>query len=895
MSKYKQNIASKAFSLIIVFIFIVSCLALGYSAIKVNSAQFNNTVLETSTYLGDAGDDYTGGVKYDLNGNIIVALNSTKTFTEPTNSVDGGGNGMLIKMNNLGTQIISVTRVAEWVDNFEINKLNGTFAVATNDGIKVISSDLQTLIFSDQINSLGSGLNSTSGGPGEIFSNGRAVSIGQNGNIAFLSSKAFRVYSPTGTVLTNSNIGNTYVNTIALDTENESIYLGGYTQDNSYVCAAGDMTCNNVPAGGCGQYQSPFIRAFGYNGSEKYREYHWDHSDVLKNNYNLCADSEVMKLKVRNNKLYMLGKSDGGNSIFRQDPRSASTSCGCIVTVNETPAVTYAFTDTFFANGAPTNAWLLKFDITPTSLTPTLGQTNVSRLPSGSNANKTNSFIPIDFEVDSTGSVAMVAEAASEFAHRSIQTLTIKNSSIVNQPLSVYNGGDAVIYVLSADFKQRITGTAVPGNVGQKARGVDILNGNWTYQGRTSGAGGTITSGNALQPTAGGLKDSFLVVKGVTSNTASSSSSSVSVSVSASPSASSSVSTSTSSVSNSSTSPATSSSASVSSSAASVASVSSVSSVSSANSVSSSSAPASASSATSVAPASSSSSTSISNSSNGVSSISSSSSSVSTSSQSSVSAPSSSSSALSAASSASVSSASSATSSSNSTISSSSSVSTSVSSSANSTSSSTSSQASSSNASNASSQTSSSSQFSNASTSANSSANRSTEPQTELVLEIAANVNNQETISTKPLKLKNGQIARNIDITVFIKNPSGKTITVKTKTNNEGSLVLKIANNSLTIADLLTSIKVNAADYELLGGTIKDLQEYGQYSAYSQLADSDGSIKTSNTIYWQKNKPSSAFGLPRSGNIGLDFIIYIIPVILTIATIYFIVKRVKKS
>ena len=308
MNKQKSltllTIATLLFSIIF-----ISILNISSGNIKASAAQDNLTKFETSTYLGSTGNDGVGGMGFSRDGNFLyVAINSTgNDYNLAPKIIDGGGDGMVLKMNRGGTVILDIARVSDFIDDLKVDPVSGNVVIIGDGGVKSIAGDFSGLIFKNDFGTGGSGI----GTSGNLDRNGRRLSIGANGNIAALINKSFTIYQQNGTIIKSSQIGNTAVNTIAIDSGSETVFLGGYTQKDGGLCS---------------KYKSPFVRAFDYNAVEKYKLYDWTQTEVSTanpiNSVNNCADSEVKVLNIgKDGNLLMGAISDGGNNVFRHKPK----------------------------------------------------------------------------------------------------------------------------------------------------------------------------------------------------------------------------------------------------------------------------------------------------------------------------------------------------------------------------------------------------------------------------------------------------------------------------------------------------------------------------------------------------------------------------------------------
>jgi hypothetical protein len=113
------------------------------------------------------------------------------------------------------------------------------------------------------------------------------------------------VFDPQGTQLGDFSVSGTTIDDLAVHAESGSVLATGYRQSDE---------------GACQQYKSTFVRSYAYDGTLKWTNYDWDGTEV--DDTEDCADSEGKGLAIgRDGKLYYAGKSDGGNTVHRKQPR----------------------------------------------------------------------------------------------------------------------------------------------------------------------------------------------------------------------------------------------------------------------------------------------------------------------------------------------------------------------------------------------------------------------------------------------------------------------------------------------------------------------------------------------------------------------------------------------
>ena len=207
----------------------------------------------------------------------------------------------------------------------------------------------------------------------------------------------------------------------------------------------------------------------------------------------------------------MTGWTDGGNSVFRSNPRDLSQKV--------TNVVIDKYNETWGMSGATSIAYFAKLDLNTGN--HELGQFLLSRMDNNSG----NSVGIKSLFVDNNENIYLGGSAYYKMGDNR------DTKKINNQLVGAYGGGDAYIYKVNSTMNQRLmwhtwtaTSTVSSGN---EVNGIYERDGLFTFAGTAKG--GDILTAQAIQSSKGGLKEAFFGVWGdVNPSVASSSSSLVS-------------------------------------------------------------------------------------------------------------------------------------------------------------------------------------------------------------------------------------------------------------------------------------------------------------------------------------------------------------------------------
>ena len=300
---------------------------------------------------------------------------------------------------------------------------------------------------------------------------GRHCAVGADGTVAALVGNEAAVYGADGVALGRWTVGGTAQNDLAVDGQNHIVIVTGYTQVSSNL-------------------QVPFIRAYSYNGTVRWRSYDFPVGTVGLG----TADTRGERVAIgRDGKLYFVGSINGGTgaSSFNRDPHDASKGA------SDRTVVTDMYTNPSNV-GAVKILWLGRF--TPTDGSLMLAQSLLTRRSD----EQGNSLGAAGLSADADGTVYLAGGAAAFLANRDAAT-------VGGVRVGPY-GGDAYALVIAPDFTERwlwVPFTAPTGGSGS-ATAISV-------RGDTVAMAATLSSGafisvHAVQPAPGGGADAYLAV-----------------------------------------------------------------------------------------------------------------------------------------------------------------------------------------------------------------------------------------------------------------------------------------------------------------------------------------------------------------------------------------------
>ena len=414
------------------------------SPCAVSGTSANNLAVCSASFLGGSSDDDGSAVEIAPDKTVVFAgtiignnFGKIPLNLKAGNSTAYGGNGTIIRTDSSGKTILSVTRLGSAINDMDINRSNGRIAVVGSFGLAVLSSQGNQVAWSRNTNN--------GAGGGATISAGRRVAVGKNGEVAALFNKQVTVYDGNGNQLGQFTPSGTYVEDVAVDSTTGSVIVTGFSQKDG---------------GGCSQLQVAFIRGYSYNGTLKWKDYDWSHSQAYSANSS-CADTRGYRVAIgRDNMLYFAGESAGGNSIYRYNSRNLSANA---------PNVAFDKYNTAYQTRANQISYYARLN--PSTGEIQKGQFALSRLSN----NDGNTIKARAITADEKGNVYVSGISAAYIANRSNQTIS-------SQRVGTYTGGDGFLLVIPPDFNSRKiwtgwTGSNSSGGFSSTIYGVSAANG----------------------------------------------------------------------------------------------------------------------------------------------------------------------------------------------------------------------------------------------------------------------------------------------------------------------------------------------------------------------------------------------------------------------------------
>jgi len=270
--------------------------------------------LATASYLGGGGSDEGNAVVIQSGGEVVVGGLFSGLPAAATDRTLLGASatapGIVLHFNTDGSVLQSITRLGGTVDDLDLDPRNDRIAVVGDFGLAVLSADGASVIWSASGNGIGDG-------GAAVYSRGRRVAVGSDGTVAAIFNGYVYLFDENGTslgarfpfgetgVLVGGGLYGNRAEDIAVDGANRRVFTCGWSQTSANA-------------------QTPWIYAHRYDaanyGVEAWRDYRWWASALL--NTSLLADSRCKRIsRGEDGALYLIGNTDGGNTVFQRNPK----------------------------------------------------------------------------------------------------------------------------------------------------------------------------------------------------------------------------------------------------------------------------------------------------------------------------------------------------------------------------------------------------------------------------------------------------------------------------------------------------------------------------------------------------------------------------------------------
>lgn len=241
----------------------------------------------TATFLGNsASDERAEAVAIGAGDAIVVGGSTSATLgTKPRNLL-GGGVGSVVRLARTGGSVLSVTRLPARVEDLAVARRTGAVAAVGAFGLVVLDPTASTVAWR---------VAACPGGHADK-STGRRVDVADDGTVVVLCNGTVTAYGPTGRKLGSWGVKHQSVDDVAVDSVTKLVYATG-----------GDNL---------GQLRVAVVEAYTYAGRARWKDWGWSRATIGPD----VADTFGIRLSVGGDgRLYFLGGSAGGNSIFSRD------------------------------------------------------------------------------------------------------------------------------------------------------------------------------------------------------------------------------------------------------------------------------------------------------------------------------------------------------------------------------------------------------------------------------------------------------------------------------------------------------------------------------------------------------------------------------------------------
>jgi PKD repeat protein len=502
-----------------------------FFALAVSALGSEFGISSASSLGGSGNDDSVRGVKILADGVVVLAANIGNATPGGTltllNGATAASSGALLRLSADGKTVLSVTRVAAEVRDLALDADDNLYVAAGAAGVLKLDSAATAVLWQA---GAGSYMHRVDVGP-----SGRCVALStttpSNADEAAGPGTVWH-FDPTG-ALAGSWPGKSNSMDVCLDEASQTIVTTGFRQANSYG-PPGDSN-------GLLPVQISYLRGVDYSGTGKWLDYDWSaltgydaatdsyvpgannippaglaqtkmdprYINRIKNN---MADTRGLRCAIgADGKLYAAYECAGGNHIFRDDVTDLAAN-GSIVGGD--------FFHQFINTGASHKTYIARY--LPATGALLLGQ-QYAVIVSGSSGVPSANTMRMkagDITADTSGRLMFGGVSAYGLPMLPNKYYTPTPGQQTFNPFNPqdYLGG-AFMYVMSADFAQRLFVTRLSTNGTTHSVAARILPGETTariaFGGSSALGAGPVYTEAAVQPTPGyGTQDGFVAVLG---------------------------------------------------------------------------------------------------------------------------------------------------------------------------------------------------------------------------------------------------------------------------------------------------------------------------------------------------------------------------------------------
>jgi hypothetical protein len=372
-----------------------------------------NLQVSTASYLRNGVDaDALNAAEIGLDGTVILAgvsersnaagTEETLFGVRPTNLL-GVDDGIIVRLDSSGRQVLTVTRIGAEVVDLELNRSNGQIVVGTDLGVSVLSAAADRVIWHQPIGAV------------------KRVAIGSNGTVAVIQGTTVKTFDILGRLVGTRTVDGAFVEDVAVDGASGLVFIAGYRNQ---------VLPYGLPV------QVAYLDAYPLSlAALQWRNWGFNGKDLSEAT---AADTRGYRVAIgRDNRLYFLGENAGGNSIFQYDPRNQNIKRNTKqYDIYNQPVQTASAHFAYYAQFNPATGELFQHQVA------------IPRLSDGTS----NTFRARAITADEHGYVYVGGTTAAAINNRDILQIN-------GRTLAPYAGGDGTILVVSPDFGTRLIWT----------------------------------------------------------------------------------------------------------------------------------------------------------------------------------------------------------------------------------------------------------------------------------------------------------------------------------------------------------------------------------------------------------------------------------------------------
>jgi hypothetical protein len=446
------------------------------------AANAHSLTVNSASFVGLGLGDRASGVAIAPDCSVILgvtvsnvsAFSDTTNITNPLAPANVGTNGSILRLSADASQLLKRAKIGAAINDIAVNPTNGDIAIAADIGVIVLASDLATVRWTD-LSQVAARVDIASDGVVVALRGGtQAQAVGDNG-----AAKTYTLYNANGTQRYARTSGYTHVADIAVDATTQRVFVTGYAQRDG---------------GSCTQLQIAWLKAFDYDGVEKWVNY--DYARGVPDTNNDCSDTRGRRVALgEDGMVYFAGTSAGGNAIFRwlpstRQPGVALNQLGTLANNMKPSSDNYA--DPFNTKSNHI-AYVARFE--PRTGQHLVGFFLLSRNGQATDANPAgNTIEPRAIAGDKDGRFYVGGYSAYQIKNR-------PDVSLNGSTMAAYAGSDAWILVTSPDVRQRETWVTFNNGGKGSVRGIVASRGAAAVAAYVE-QGAMFTTANALQSTA---------------------------------------------------------------------------------------------------------------------------------------------------------------------------------------------------------------------------------------------------------------------------------------------------------------------------------------------------------------------------------------------------------